>query len=184
MGGGGVRTAAGAQETDQQVDITLEEAFAGTQRAMRMANPNGTSQTIRVKIPAGADTGTRVRIGSESSSRSRFGGGEVMLRVNVLPHARFTREGDDLRTSLPIDLYTLMLGGEARLTTLDGKTITLAVPANTPNAKVFRLRGQGMPRLNQPEQRGDLYAVAEAALPEKLSPTERDLFERLRKMRG
>jgi DnaJ-class molecular chaperone len=58
------------------------------------------------------------------------------------------------------------------------------VPATTPNAKVFRLRGQGMPRLNQPEQRGDLYAVAEAALPESLSPAERELFERLRQMRS
>jgi curved DNA-binding protein len=181
-GGGGA--APGAQEAEQQVDITLEEAFAGTQRAIRIANPDGTTRTIRVKIPAGANTGTRVRIGGEAPARNRLGSGEMLLRVHVLPHAHFTREGDDLRVALPIDLYTLVLGGEARLTTLDGKTITLAVPANTPNAKVFRLRGQGMPRLNQPEQRGDLYAVAEAALPEALSPAERELFERLRRMRS
>jgi curved DNA-binding protein len=186
FGGGysGMGEPPGARDTEQQVDITLEEAFAGTQRAIRVANPDGTTRTIRVKIPAGADTGTRVRIGGDAQSRSRFSSGEMLLRVNVLPHGRFTREGDDLRVALLIDLYTLMLGGEARLTTLDGKTITLAVPANTPNAKVFRLRGQGMPRLNQPDQRGDLYAVAEAALPESLTPAERDLFERLRRMRG
>jgi curved DNA-binding protein len=183
-GYGGFGEPPGAQEAEQQIDITLEEAFAGTQRAIRVANPDGTTRTIRVKIPAGADTGTRVRIGGDAQARSRLGSGDMLLRVNVLPHARFTREGDDLRTALPIDLYTLVLGGEARLTTLDGKKITLAIPANTPNAKVFRLRGQGMPRLNQPEQRGDLYAVAEAALPESLSPAERDLFERLRQMRG
>jgi curved DNA-binding protein len=176
----------GGRDIEQTVEITLEEAFSGTQRAIQVAAMGGgPGRTIKVKIPAGADNGTRVRIGGEGRPAPRGGKpGDMLLIISVKPHERFTREGDDLHVALSADLYTLLLGGEARLTMLDGKTLTLAIPPDTPNGKVFRLSGQGMPRLRSTETRGSLYAKAEAVLPQPLSPRERELFEKLRKLRS
>jgi curved DNA-binding protein len=184
-GAAGVDPRTMSRDVEQTIEITLEEAFAGTQRAVRMAGPGGSARTIKVKIPAGADNGTRVRIAGEGQADMSSGQrGDLLLLVKVQPHAIFRREGDDLYMTRQIDLYTMLLGGEMRITTLDGKTITLAVPAETPNGKVFRLSGQGMTHLRTPETRGDLYVAAEATLPTGLSQRERDLFEKLRRMRA
>lgn len=196
--GGGARTRRGAgpvpgaggfgmdgQDIEHTVDITLEEAFNGTQRRMQFHNPDGTPRFITVKIPAGADNGTKVRVPGEGGA-SMGGGrrGDLLLLVRVLPHQRFEREDDSLKMHLPVDLYVLMLGGEIQVPTIDGKRLTLHVPAGTPNGRVFRLAGQGMPRLRQAEQRGDLYVTVDAQLPTNLSARERELFEELRGMRG
>src|SRR5262249_38382232 len=138
---------------------------------------------ITVRIPPGVDTGSRVRISGEGGPGLNGGRkGDLILAINVAPHSRFERQGDDLKLRLPLDLYTLMLGGEARVPTLDGKTIRLTVPAGTPNGKVFRLSGQGMPRLRSPESRGDLHVTLEALLPARLSERERALVEELRSL--
>lgn len=172
-----------SQTIEQQVDISLEEAFTGTQRTLQLNGLGNTPRTIKVKIPAGADTGTRVRIAGEGRITSAGVRGDLFLVVNVQPHPRFSREGEDLQTNLPVDLYTLLLGGDVRLPTLENKTLSLSVPADTPNGKVFRLSGQGMPLLNS-TNRGALYVALEAVLPNELSVRERELFERLRRMRG
>lgn len=182
-GGFGTRTV--EQDGEQQIEITLEEAFTGTQRSLQITGASGVPRTIKVKIPAGADTGTKVRIAGEGQTWGSAGQrGDMLLVIQVVPHSRFTREGDALRTSIPIDLYTLLLGGEVRIPMLDGKKIMLSIPPDTPNGKVFRLTRQGMPNLRTPGMRGDLYVTAEALLPTPLSSSERDLFERLRRLRG
>jgi curved DNA-binding protein len=190
FGGGGVRGTRGAsmrmdgQPVEQDVEITLDEAFTGTQRSLQFHNPNGTPRTISVKIPAGVDTGSRVRMAGEGAPG--IGGGrrgDLILNVKVLPHERFQRRGDDLETSVQVDLYTMLLGGSARVPIMGGKTIALNVPAGTANGTKFRISGQGMPRLRAPDTRGDLYVRLEAQLPAKLSDRERRLFEELRGLR-
>lgn len=173
------------EDMEQPIDITLEEAFMGTQRSVQVGVGAGGPRSIKVKIPTGADTGTRVRIAGEGRQWGQAGQrGDMLLIIRVVPHAQFTREGDDLRTEARIDLYTMLLGGEVRIGLLDGKKITLSIPPDTPNGKVFRLTGQGMPNLRNPGVRGDLYIIAETVLPAPLSATERDLFEKLRRLRG
>jgi curved DNA-binding protein len=182
MGGAGMRMQ--GQDVEQTVEITLEEAFHGTQRRMQLAAPGGSPRTITVKIPAGVDNGNRVRIAGEGSPGMGGGKrGDLLLLISVQPHDRFEREGTTLHTTVPTDLYTLILGGETRIQTIDGKTLTLNIPPGTPNGKVFRLNGQGMPEMNHPDRRGALYAKAEAMLPTNLSSRERELFEELRKIR-
>jgi curved DNA-binding protein len=100
-----------------------------------------------------------------------------------VPHAVFQRDGDDLRLSVPVDLYTALLGGQVEVTTLE-RPLRLTIPPETNNGRVFRLRGQGMPRLRQPDQRGDLFATVEVQLPRDLSDQEKQLFEQLRQMRN
>lgn len=179
----GFRTQMDGQDIEQSADITLEEAFNGTQRTLQFANPGGAPRTITVKIPPGVTTGTRVRVAGEGGPGYNGGRrGDLYLVVNILPHQRFERRGDDLYTSAPASLYALLLGGETRVPLLTGKTLTLTIPAGTPNGRQFRLGGQGMPRMRG-ESRGDLYVTVETQLPDRLSARERELFEELRQIR-
>ncbi len=178
-GGPGMRM--DGQTVEHEAEITLDEAFTGTQRALQFSNPNGQPRTITVKVPPGVDTGSRVRVAGEGGPG--LGGGrrgDLILIVKVLPNDRFQRRGDDLETTVQVDLYTMLLGGTARVPVMGGKTISLNVPAGTPNGKKFRISGQGMPRLRAPETRGDLYVRLEALLPVRLSDRERQLVEELR----
>lgn len=181
--GAGARSAA-PQDIEQPIDISLEEAFSGTQRKMQMTNPDGSPRTITVKIPPGVDTDNRVRIAGEGGmSLNSSKRGDLFLIVRIVPHTQFEREGVNLKIHVHSDLYSLLLGGEVRIPTIDGKTITLNIPAGTPNGKVFRLSNQGMTHLNAPDKRGDLYVTVDALLPTRLSSRERELFEELRKLR-
>jgi curved DNA-binding protein len=129
-----------------------------------------------VKIPAGVDEGSRIRIAGQGG-QGTAGRGDLYLRIHVLPDPRFTREGSTLHTSIEVSLATAVLGGEVRVTTPDGRGLMLRIPPETPNGKSFRLRGQGMPHLGQPDKRGDLYAEVSVVLPTHLSDEQRRLFE-------
>ncbi len=157
---------------DVPVDITLEEAFYGATRTLEMAD--GTR--IEVSIPRGVKTGSKIRMSGAA------GAGDLFLKVEVLPHAQFHRDGDNLTVSLPVDLYTAILGGEAEVPTVDS-TVVLTIPPGSQNGRKMRLRGLGMPNLRNPEQRGDLYAVVDVAIPTQLSAKEKTLFEQLRDLR-
>jgi curved DNA-binding protein len=120
---------------------------------------------------------------SGEGGRGAAGGqaGDLYLRVDVLPDARFERKGDDLYTTVTTSLYTLVLGGEVRVPTMKGEVV-LTIPAGTQNGRTFRLRGKGMPRLQQPEQQGDLFAKIEVRLPTELTPRQRELFTELQQI--
>lgn len=167
------------QDAEHGIEITLEEAFRGTVRTLQIDG-----ERVEITIPRGVKTGSRVRVtGKGEPGMSGGKPGDLYLRVHVLPHARYTRDGDDLRLRLPIDLFTLVLGGETQVPALD-QTVVLTIPSTTPNGKVFRLRGLGMPNLHKADQRGDLLVTVEAQLPQSLSEAERELFEQLRAARG
>ncbi len=178
MGAGGMgagRTAAAprrGRDIEQSITISLREAHDGTTRPF---SRNG--KRLEVDIPAGARTGTRVRVagqGEHSAGQS----GDLFLRVNVSPEAGVQRTGDDLHMEVETDLLTAVLGGEIELQTMDGPVL-LNIPAGSQPGQVFRLRGRGMPKLRNPAQHGDLYAKLQVTLPTKLSKEERELFERL-----
>ncbi len=163
------------RDYEQEVEISLREAYQGT---TRMIQRNG--RRLEVEIPPGARTGTRVRISGEGGNGAAGGEpGDLYLRVKVRPDDRFEREGDDLRVTVPVDLYTAVLGGEVHVPTING-SVMLNIPPGTQNGQVFRLRGKGMPCLRHPDQHGDLYAEIDVTLPTDLTPRQRELFEDLR----
>jgi curved DNA-binding protein len=167
------------QDYHQKVDISLDEAFKG---ASRILNISG--RRIKVKIPRGAKTGTKVRVRGEGGAGQGEGTkGDLYLEINVTPHPMYERVGDDLYVELPVDLYTAILGGEAIVPTFKGK-VKLKIPTETQSGRTFRLKGQGMPRLGEVDERGDLYAKAMVKLPENLTPEEIELFEELADIRG
>jgi len=165
------------QDYEQEVEITLEEAFRGTARIL-----SKDGRRLEVKIPPGVGAGSRIRMAGEGSDGYGGAKGDLFLRIKVAPHPRFRREGDDLHVEVPLDLYSALLGGEVRVPTLKGD-IMLKIPPETQSDKTFRLQGQGMPNLKDPQKRGDLYAKVKVRLPEKLTTKERELFEELRRLR-
>ncbi len=177
-GSDGYRAGSRAQDTETDVTISMEEALNGTTRVLERGG-----RRIRVTIPPGVKTGSKVRIAGEAYPRSGEGeSGNLYLNVTVKPHPVFEREGDDLRCTLDVDLYTAVLGGELLVPTLSGD-VSLRIPPGTQSGQTFRLRGKGMPNTRAPSQRGSLLATVEIRIPENLSSRERGLFEELAHIR-
>ena len=162
------------RDREVETEVTLEEAFRGTTRALQIGD-----RRLEAKIPPGVYTGARVRLAGQGEP-GRQGGpaGDLYLNVRVAPHATFERTGDDLFMEVPVDIYTAVLGGEVRVPTLDS-VVLLKVPPHTQSGRAFRLRGKGMPRLDDLNTRGDLYARVRLVLPEPLSERELQAFREL-----
>src|SRR5581483_7172972 len=103
--------------------------------------------------------------------------GDLYMRVRLSPHPKFDRKGRDLYTHAAVPLTTAVLGGEAEVPTLSGKSLRLKIPPTTQNGQVFRLKGQGMPTVGKPAEHGDLYATIDVELPKELTPEARTHFE-------
>ncbi len=164
------------QDYEHEVQITLREAYSGTKRVLQKEG----GSRLEIKIPAGAKTGTRVRMaGQGGQSRSGGAAGDLYLVVKVVPDEQFERKDDDLFANVDVDLYTAVLGGEVRVPTMTGQ-VALTIPAETQNGRMFRLRGKGMPHLGRSDVYGDLYAKIRVLLPTNLTPRQKKLFEELR----
>jgi curved DNA-binding protein len=172
-------TSSRGQDYNRTVEISLEEAFAGASRVLAVGG-----RRLEVKIPRGAKTGTKVRVRGEGADGAAGGPkGDLYLEISVAPDPIFERVGDDLYLELPVDLYSAVLGGEAIVPIVKGK-IKLKIPPETQSGRTFRLKGQGMPRIKNPDERGDLYAKVMVTLPENLTDEEIELFEELADIRG
>jgi curved DNA-binding protein len=172
------------QDFEQPIEISLEEAYNGTTRTFQMEDGSGNARRIEAKIPAGVQEGSKVRLAGQGGPGLGGGpAGDLYLVVSIAPHYLFERKGDDLHSKLSVPLTTAILGGEVTVPNLNGKVV-LKIPAETQNGRVFRLKGKGMPRLNDPQHHGDLFAEISVVLPDKLTDKERKLFEELAKLRG
>jgi curved DNA-binding protein len=165
------------RDVESPVDVTLREAYTGTKRIVTVDG-----ERFEVTIPAGVKSGSKVRVSGKGGRGAGNGPrGDLFLVVNVLDDPQFQRDGDDLTVEVFVDIYTAVLGGEARVPTLDGKDLIVRVPAGTSAAKKIRLREKGMPRIKG-DGRGDLFARIEINVPGNLSERERELFTQLRDM--
>jgi curved DNA-binding protein len=180
FGGGGF---GGAEDVFQEssdaqadVDLTLSEVLRGTTRAVSL---DGSRRRVEVKIPPGVRDGSRVRVAGEGGRGSGGRRGDLYLRVRVGPDPMFERRGDDLATTIRVPLTAAVLGGEAQVTTLEGK-VGIKIPPGTPAGQVFRLRGHGLPKLGEKNARGDLLATLAVDLPRTLTARQKELFEELR----
>ena len=160
------------RSSEYPLRITLEEAFHGTQRAFEWEN----GKKIDAKIPKGVKTGSRVRLKNQGEP-GFYGGesGDLYLIIEIQPHQRLERSGDDIKMSVPVDLFTMLLGGQITVDGID-RSVRLDIPPETPNGRVFRLRGLGMPLLKNPEKRGDLLVTVDVVLPKNLGNKEKELI--------
>ena len=177
FGGGGMGGRVNAQplhqDLEQEIDISLEEAYHGTTRTL--VSQDGSR--ITAKIPAGAKTGNKIRLRGRGHQ-----GGDLYLIVKVLTHPHYKRQGTNLHSEIPVDMLTATLGGEVKVPTLRG-SVKLKIPAGTQGGRKFRLRGRGMPKLREKGEFGDLVATVQIVVPMALSETERELYTQLAEMR-
>jgi curved DNA-binding protein len=155
------------RDVEYEVDLTLEEAYQGTQRLLEIDG-----HRIQADIPPGVRTGSRVRLTGQGEPGQNSGpGGDLYLIVNLLPNDTFEREGDDLHIDVPVDIFTAVAGGEIQIPTLE-RPLILKIPPRTNARQSFRLRGKGMPHLGDPKTRGDLFALVRLVLPDPLTDQE------------
>jgi DnaJ-class molecular chaperone len=194
---------------EQPVEVTVQEAYSGSTRTFNIQSTEvcptcrGTGEVsgktcstcggqgivpknkrIQVKIPAGVDNGSKIRVAGEGQPGIGGGArGDLYLVISVKPDGKFERKGDDLYVDVDVDLVNAMLGGQVAVPSPDGKRFLLTVPPETQNDRQFRLTGKGMPRLRG-EGNGNLYARVKVVLPMQLSQEERELFAKLARGRG
>lgn len=187
--GGGPRTRTrqprpvAGQDLIQPVSITLEEAFNGTTRLLEIAGQGG-PRRIEAKVPAGVQTGSTVRLAGQGGPGMNGGPpGDLYLEIAVLPNAAFERRGSDLHTKARVPLSIDLLGGEIPVPTITGKRIMLKIPPETEDGRVIRLRGQGMPVLNSPQVRGDLFVEVHVEIPRNLTDREKELLHEFANLR-
>ncbi|MDQ7091581.1 MAG: molecular chaperone DnaJ [Methylococcales bacterium] len=137
------------------------------------------TKTLSVKIPAGVDTGDRIRLAGEGEAGERGGpAGDLYVQVQVKEHSIFTREDANLYCEVPISFPTACLGGDIEVPTLDGK-VKLKIPVETQTGKLFRLRGKGVKPVRGGGALGDLLCRVQIETPVKLTKDQKDLVEKL-----
>jgi molecular chaperone DnaJ len=133
---------------------------------------------MEVKIPAGVETGSRLRLAGEGEAGSQGGpAGDLYVVIHVKEHEVFERQGNNLYASVPVTFAQAALGAEINVPTLDGQQ-NLKVPAGTQTGTVFRVKGQGMPALGG-RGKGDLYVSVTVVTPTTLTREQRKLLEQL-----
>lgn len=138
-------------------------------------------KSIEVKIPAGIDDGTRIRVSGAGEAGMRGGtAGDLYVFVSVKNHHLFKREGTDIFCRIPILMTTATLGGEIEVPTIDGARAKVKIPAGTQSGHQFRLRGKGMSILRS-TSRGDMYLEAAVETPVNLSKRQKELLEEFEK---
>jgi molecular chaperone DnaJ len=196
------------EDIEYAMEVSLEEAFSGTLRNISMQSQEpcqackGTGRIqnlacsvcrgagtvnnvkrIEVKIPAGVDNESRIRIAGKGQPGQGGGqAGDLYLVISVQPHSLFERKGNDLYVNIQVPLTKAVLGGEIQVPTLKGTKLALKIPPETQNEKVFRLSGQGMPGLGS-GTRGDLMVTVKVQIPTGLTSEEKVLFSKLNELR-
>ena len=141
------------------------------------------TRRLRVKIPAGVDEGTRIRLPGEGATGLRGGAnGNLYVFIHVKPHKIFQRRDDDILLELPINIAQAVLGAEVEVPTLDGPK-RVRIPPGTQPGKVLRLRGLGVPHLRG-NGRGDMLVTVNVHIPTQLTDEQRSLFEQLAQSLG
>jgi curved DNA-binding protein len=165
--------------SDQEIDaeITVEEAYHGTQRGLTISGPDG-ARNLDINIPAGVVDGQRVRLRGQGGRGANGGqSGDLYLNVRIAPHPRYRVSGRDLTAVVALSPWEAALGAAVRIET-PGGAATVNVPPGTSSGRRLRLKGRGLP--NRRGEPGDFFVEAQIRVPSTLSAEESRLFEDLR----
>ena len=164
-------------DLEAQIEIMLEEAYEGARKSISVTPSGGHSRRLEVKIPAGVNDGSKIRLAGEGVAGPGGKKGDLFLIVRLKPHHIFERRGDDLFEEMTVPFATAALGGEIQVRTMKGR-VTMKIPAGAQSGQTFRLTGQGMPRLNKPGK-GDLFVKVRISVPKRLTDRQRELIQEL-----
>jgi molecular chaperone DnaJ len=140
------------------------------------------ADTIEIRIPAGVQTGSRVRVpGRGNAGTAGEPPGDLYIITDVQPHPFFDRRGDDLYTTVPITVTEAALGAKIEVPTIDGRSL-LRVPPGTNSGQKLRLREKGVPSVRTPGQRGDQYVELQVVVPKPVDERVKELLRELEKI--
>ena len=167
-------------DIEQPIEISFDDAMRGMTVNLDIER-NGGREKIAVKVPAGVDTGSRIRV-SGKGQPGAFGGppGDLFIITNVGTHPYFKRKGDNIYCVIPITVPEAALGARIEVPTIDGKA-RLRVPPGTPSGQQFRLRERGVPSLRGGGVRGDQYVEVKIVLPKVISEETKELLQQYAK---
>jgi curved DNA-binding protein len=176
----GTGNAQKGQDWQYDLNITLREAYFGTQRVMSFQK-GGKVRTVNIKVPKGIKNGAKIRVKGEGSPGTRGGeSGDLYLVVNIMPHHYFTVKGSDLYCEVPVTIKEAIMGAKIDIPTFQGK-ISMTLPPNTQSEKTLRLKGKGMPKIRSTEY-GDLYVKIKVIIPSSLTEEQKKHFENFAKV--
>jgi molecular chaperone DnaJ len=161
-----------------RLTLTFEEAVGGVTKSVRLTSDALSSpMEVNVRIPAGVNDGQRIRVpGKGAPSTDGGAAGDLLVTISILHHDTFSRDGQNLLVTVPVSYSEAVLGSDVKVPTMDGKGVTVRIPAGTPSGKVLRVRGRGV---KAAASKGDLLVTVAVHVPEDPSPEERELIERL-----
>lgn len=166
------------QDVEAEINVSLEEVIEGASKTFRL---NG--EQVKVKVPAGIEDGKRLKLKGKGQAVTPGGSkGDLYLKVKTDLPPHIERKEKDLYHTEKVDLYTALLGGIITVKTASGK-VKLTIPPETPNGKLFKLTGRGIPSFNNSGKPGNYYIRIEIELPEGLSDKEKKLFQQLADLR-
>ena len=165
-------------DVEAEMSLGFEEAVRGTTATLTIT-ADGESRQATVRVPAGIEDGQLIRVPGQGG-RGRNGGprGDLYVTVRVTPHRLFGRQGPNLTLRVPVTFAEAALGADVRVPTLDGDPVTIRIPAGTPSGRTLRVRRRGVPG------KGDLLVTVDVAVPQALSPEEREAVEALARAAG
>jgi len=176
-GGAGWSAARKGRDYESTVTITLEEAFSGVERQLRIDG-----KKLKIKFQPGASEGTKLRLkGQGGKSTSGGESGDLFLKIHIAEHPFLERKEEDLYYNLEVSLYDALLGGKKQITTVDGKNIVVVIPKESDDAKLLRVKGMGM--TGKDGIRGDMIVRVHVILPKKLTGKEISLIKQLKELR-
>lgn len=166
--GGAARSREG-EDMLARVEVSFEEAALGADKVINFRTPEGGMQSLQVHIPAGIDSGQKIRLkGKGMPGRNGGNAGNLLLEVQVKPKAGFERKGMDIYTTVNIPFQTAALGGETIVPTLNGR-VSCKIKEGTQSGTKIRLKGKGIVSMKNTSQRGDQYVVVQIQVPKHLS---------------
>jgi curved DNA-binding protein len=168
-GGGGPGGYAQPEADGGQIDVSIEEAYAGTRRRVT-TRENGRARVVDVQIPAGVTDGQALRVGGSG------GRGNLILRVKLRPHPIFSLQGKDVQVELPLAPWEAALGAKVAVPTLGG-TVELTIPAGAQAGQKLRLRGRGLPGTPN----GDQFVLVKIVTPAAETAQAKEAYERMRR---
>ncbi|MEZ4895164.1 MAG: J domain-containing protein [Saprospiraceae bacterium] len=166
---------------DYNAELQLD-LLSASKTFKQTLNVNG--KNIRITVPAGVENGQTIKIAGHGGPGVNGGpNGDLYITFSIAQHPRFKRLGNDLYTSVDLDLYTAILGGEITIDTLDGQ-VKLKVKPETQNEAKVKLKGKGFPVYKNEGKFGDLYVTYNIQLPTNLNEQEKALFAQLKNARS
>lgn len=180
-GPGGCGQPQKGQDMVYQLSITLDDVMNGANKNISLRK-NGEIQNVSVKVPAGIEAGKKLRLKGKGGAAPAGGlPGDLFLKVDIMPHEIFSRDGEDLIMNVQIKFSEACLGTSVEVATLEGKTFNVKIPPGTPCDGRLRVKGHGLPH-GPMGDRGDIYVRVGIQVPTELKDEQKKLMEKLKEL--